>query len=558
MRKNILSLSIAAMIGGLGLAGGASAGVFTTGATASDLVVAPEGVGHILLVPHYTAQSNNMSLLNIVNTDVDNGKVVKVRFRGAANSDDVLDFLLFLSPGDVWAGNVSKHADGMAFLSTPDNSCVLPQSVKTNGAAGSKFITSRVNPIGGAAGRAEETLEGYVEILNTADIPESTKPLFTTTKHKSDGSVECAKASLDDYFRTEITDEAVALTIGLSFPTGGLFANWSIFNVTDASAWTGAATAVAAVAEGVPAPANMVVFPQTAALPDGLTSANIDTLTADPLASNVNSAGLFQLQTYDLPDLSTPYVTTSGTSAALQAATLSAALAKSDIKNEYITDSTVQATTDWIFSMPTRRYAVAVNYTQANASGATGNDGLVFNPLNANYFDEDVNVNISSVINGKKLACVDVAGVQFWDRSERTPGTPDDEIVISPTEPGEETKYNFCGEVSIWSFGATGAKTTLNGLVSTKNADIPYTDGWAKFTTPGATGAGLPILGYSVMKFLNGPMGYGLTFPHRYTQGKESPPKGGGGGIGGGGGGIGGGGGGGGGGNIDDPSAPED
>lgn len=89
MKKNVLALSIAAMIGGLGFAGAASAGLvegqgtsptaaefavnkdgleITLGATgptagkmskttATELNLAEGGVGHMLLVPYYTAQN---------------------------------------------------------------------------------------------------------------------------------------------------------------------------------------------------------------------------------------------------------------------------------------------------------------------------------------------------------------------------------------------------------------------------------------------------------------------------------------------------------------------
>src|SRR5256885_2948050 len=87
MKKNVLALSIATMIGGLGFAGAASAA----------LTVNESGTGHILVVPYYTAQNGNATVFHLTNTDLVNGKAVKVRFRGASNSDDVLDFQVFLS-----------------------------------------------------------------------------------------------------------------------------------------------------------------------------------------------------------------------------------------------------------------------------------------------------------------------------------------------------------------------------------------------------------------------------------------------------------------------------
>lgn len=103
MKKNVLALSIAAMIGGLGFTGAASADVVVgTGAvlsatTATDLVFAEGGIGHALLVPYFNAQNGNMTVMHVVNTDTSNGKAVKVRFRGALNSDDILDFQVFMS-----------------------------------------------------------------------------------------------------------------------------------------------------------------------------------------------------------------------------------------------------------------------------------------------------------------------------------------------------------------------------------------------------------------------------------------------------------------------------
>ena len=54
--------------------------------------------------------------MSIVNTDNVNGKIVKVRFRGAANSEDLLDFQVFLSPSDVWTASLTQGADGKTLI----------------------------------------------------------------------------------------------------------------------------------------------------------------------------------------------------------------------------------------------------------------------------------------------------------------------------------------------------------------------------------------------------------------------------------------------------------
>ena len=98
MKKNVLALSIAAMIGGLGFAGAASAAVIDGSATgaydgslmtpsdATGLQFSEGGVGHQLLVPYYTVQDGNMTVIHLVNTDTNNGKAVKVRFRFTSDS----------------------------------------------------------------------------------------------------------------------------------------------------------------------------------------------------------------------------------------------------------------------------------------------------------------------------------------------------------------------------------------------------------------------------------------------------------------------------------------
>ncbi|PTT40673.1 cell surface protein, partial [Acidovorax sp. HMWF018] len=184
MKKNVMALSIAAMIGSLGFAGAASAAVITGGGaaidaatiatagqmtarTATGLAVSEGGVGHALVVPYYNAQNGNMTVLHVTNTDQDNGKLVKVRFRTASNSDDVLDFQVFMSPGDVWTAAVMAGADGVANIVTADNTCTVPALTKN---VAQPFVQTRLPAFADAATKANLTREGYVEIFNMADV----------------------------------------------------------------------------------------------------------------------------------------------------------------------------------------------------------------------------------------------------------------------------------------------------------------------------------------------------------------------------------------------------
>ena len=538
MKKNVLALSIAAMIGGLGFAGAASAVVITgtgpfdgttkmtkTGATA--LAVDAGGSGHALVVPYYNAQNGNMTVLHVVNTDTSRGKAVKVRFRGAANSDDVLDFQVFMSPGDVWTAAVTAGADGVAQLVTADNTCTLPKL--TSGVAQS-FITGRLNPKLDAAAKANQTREGYVEIFNMADIPASAsvdpKNLYKAIKHVN-GVAPCTATALDATL-VDYASEAAATAAGFDTPSGGLMGDWYIMNVAQTTTFSGSATAINATGTADATTGrvhgNFIHFPQLDAAVGGL---GVGAYTADPLfradskdAVGAAAASLIAAGSYDLPDLSTPIFGTAdapGVAAKTQAAVLTNALAVKAVTNQYANDASISAKTDWVFSMPTRRYSVAANYAATSSA------------LPAYRVFTDLTVATSPAAPATKtwftaanttvsgdLICVKADGQSFWDREEnsKTSGA-----VFSP---GTVAVTTFCGEASVLSFADTG-NSVLAASVARQNVTGAYVNGWSNVSVANGTN-GLPILGSSFIKLTNpsasaGMSGtYGITWPHRFTK----------------------------------------
>ncbi len=521
MKKNVLALSIAAMVAGF--AGGASAmTAVDNGGTASKLLVGNTGTGHMLVVPYFSTQAANATLLSVINTDTVNGKAVKVRFRGAANSDDVFDFQVFLSPGDVWTAEVSQNADGVSRLITQDASCTKPAKDVINS---TPFITSRLNPKLSAEEKANHTREGYIEIFNMADIPPSTAStsLYPLIKHVN-GVAPCANSATNTTW-TAIntnTDAAGLTALGLARPTTGLAANWTLINVPKAVAWSGTATGIEAVdTDNNPASGNFVYFPQSS---NSAAALAVD-FTADPLLNTSLAAdgttvvpAAVAPALYDLPDMSTPYV--AGTPAA-QATALSAALAATSLINEYWTDPAIAAATDWVFSMPTRRYAAAVKYPAADAT--TNTSVAVYNAANAGYFAAS-----NTQLVGDRL-CVRNISTAPWDREERQPAAPDD-VVISPGVPGAPVL--FCGEVSVLSFNNAAAPVSgvISGTVAVKDIDVGYQDGWMRLDTPGAVAAnGLPVLGQAYVSAYNpqvsdGTSGnYNIGWTHRYVRPVNNP-----------------------------------
>jgi hypothetical protein len=516
MKKNVLALSITAAVMGLGFAGGAQAiGLATTtgnpipAGAATSLRTSVDGIGQFLLVPYFTAQGSNNTMINIVNTDTVNGKAVKVRFRGAANSDDLFDFQVFLSPGDVWTASVSKAADGSARLTTSDLSCTKPAKATLNATA---FSTIRVDPNRDAAGKLNETREGYVEIFTMADIPNtsSTTDLYDVIKHVA-GSPNTAPLCSGTAFNaldSDPLDAAAANAKGLFVPTTGIFANWIILNSADAGAWSGAAPAIVAVDDlGDVTTGAITYFPQTnEAL--GVSGARLAQFTADPvLIANPTMAAA-----YDLPDFSIPY--TAAAAPATQASLLSQSLATRAVLNEYLTPSAINAHTDWVLSMPTRRYSVAYDYK------STATDGRVYTTLPTAFF---TSANTKAI---DRQVCVTGTTVTAWDQEETSPTTPGAGVIVSPQQPGEPTSFNICGEASVLAFNSgetasssgliTSASGALQATVARSAIDTPYSAGWANLQTVGL-GNGLPILGYEAVKAMGaaGGQAFGATLPHR-------------------------------------------
>ena len=478
-------------------------GAHAAAPTATQLVESGDGIGHMLIEPYYTVQAGNATLLNITNSDRVNGKAVKVRFRGASNADDVFNFTLFLAPGDVWAAEISQNpATGLARLSTPDESCTLPTNVNRD------FNTTRLNP---ATNVANESREGYIDIITMADVVPGTALYTATTAVAATGKppAACSQGAATPAALQALLTEAGINAAGFGVPTTGLFANWSIFNVADATSWAGAATAIAAVdSQGIAGTGKVVVFPQALGTPAGA----INELTSDPLLRS----GVVAPQRHDLPDLSTPYVGSSTT--IQQAAMLSGALAKTSVRNEYFTDNNVQAQTDWVLALPTRRYSVALNY---------GTGLREFTELPTAYFNAASTTLMRDGAPSTLKVCVPFPDYVFanrWGKSETRSEIKDGydpEMGITP-----QIALGYCGAVVVWSIndGDEFNESSLSATVTRDNLETKFWDGWLDIQNPGINIAGVPLIGAAFAKATSTNIGagvsgnFGLTWPHRFTR----------------------------------------
>ena len=467
----------------------ALAGVSALGVTgaAQAVSVNPDGLGQALIYPYYTVRDKVAgapftSLLSVVNSTA-SAKAVKVRFLEGKNSKEVLDFNLYLSKKDVWVAAIVPTAAG-AGIYTPDKSCTTPV-VSSDPSNPSPFVNYAYtgSNADGADTSLDRTREGYVEIIEMGDIVGGSATDVAVT-HVS-GVPPCTAAALS---------EAVAKPNTVS-GSGGLFGGMTIINVLAGEDFASDATAL----EGF------------SAIPQWTKPESVE-----PTLALVNP------KTSVITTGTNTYVTDwSGTLDAVNP--VSAVLMHNNVYNEFVLDTVTKSRTDWVVTMPTKRFYVV--------PGSGNNAGRLFQ---RNF-------------NGNSGSCDDVL-VAVYDREERSVSQPGS---FSPPPPTQTDA--ICWEANVVTFNNT------NVFASKNLANVPtsFPNGWMGInflapTVPAgkhqlvggastvfntATGVistqasttfnGLPVIGFAAITFENGtltsPQGliqsqYGGSFNHKQTR----------------------------------------
>jgi hypothetical protein len=470
----------------------AVAGVSALGAgSASAVTLNADGLGQVLLYPYYTVREPSAgnaynSLLSVVNSTA-SAKAVKVRFLEGKNSREVLDFNLYLSHHDVWVAAIIPTADG-AGIFTPDNSCTDPAvSQDENNPVpfvNFAYVGSADDP---ANDDLDRTREGYVEIIEMGAMY-GYGELYAT--HINGVPLDCAGlragggALASDYTTT---------------PIGGLFGSMTLVNV----------------GTGVDFGYDPVALAQFSEAPlwraPGDTAPSL--LDAEPV-SLVVDANEFN---------PAAYITAwdEGVDA------VSAVLMHDNLYNEFVLDKATASHTDWIVTMPTKRY-----YYNATAS------------------DKELKVLKLFQRNFKSIGACDDISIVRYDREERTVKSPGS---FSP--PAPTVKDSLCWEANVITFNNSnvfGSKNVANLTTTFENgwasiyfplvpssAGVPYSAAAHQlgggFTTridlvsatvigqPSATYFGLPVIGFAAWTFSNGNVGgvlsnYGGNYIHKYTR----------------------------------------
>jgi hypothetical protein len=140
--------------------------------------MAPNGEGDLIIFPWYlTATGGWQTQVSVVNTSNNYSTVAKVIIHSHNWSDEVLDFLIYLSPNDVWTGYIRSGAQGTYIYSDDDSILVTKPAGAMTLADVATYFASPTNPVSmpfypvkcPAASKIDQKTDstdyGYIEVI---------------------------------------------------------------------------------------------------------------------------------------------------------------------------------------------------------------------------------------------------------------------------------------------------------------------------------------------------------------------------------------------------------
>jgi len=488
MKKKLLSLAVTAGM------------LASVGAVQAGMHINDKGTGEALIYPFYSAQGGNDTYVHVVNT-TNVTKAVKVRFIEASNSQEVLDFNLYLSPEDEWAAVITRNGTtGGAMVRTVDNSCTVPElGTSVGGHSGTKTTLAngkvqrdqnfvRFNYQGDVDNSIERTTAGYIEIIEMGQLDPNTGLGADAVHNEAGVPNNCGNLRAAwNAGGTWVNNPAAQLLPwdGETSPSGGLWGYGVVINGADGTSVGYDAVAIDAFND-----------PEDALLLHYLPGDERPSLAqAQPTAT-----------IFDGNDAN-DYVFPTGYDA------VSALFMSANISNDYVVDPVINAQTNWVVTMPTKRF-----YVQGNTPVA---------PF----------TNVWSVKEGddRETACESI-GLEHWDREEAFTLV---EGGFSPQPVEEDFEFQLCTEVSIIQFSRdTSEESVLHASDRIRYGFEPgYTEGWARISFDNLTSGsarslaaingdvfrGLPATGFAVINYQNGDLdgvlsNYGAAVRHKSEQ----------------------------------------
>lgn len=487
------SLTTAVIAGLAGVAGIAN--------MAGAVNLSTDGTGSVLIYPYYTVNSNNVTLLSVVNTTGE-GKAVKVRFLEAFNSREVLDFNLYMSPYDVWTAEIDPVGAG-AGVTTNDNSCTVP-AIKGTTVPFVNYAYAGSNSDTGPSGLSR-TKEGYVELIEMGTVNNATSVwkgggVLNAITHSNGVPASCATVLAGwGYGAGSKFWAAPNQQLDIGAPDGGLFGSGTIVNV-------GAGTV-----EGFNADAL-----------EGFYAANSTATHTAPGSVNPNLSNGTSKVAYTFNTNGSGNVSLATSSFASAVDAVSAVFMTDNVYNEYVVDPAYGQSTEWVVTFPTKRFYVDFPSLIKKTTTVPA-----FKPFDL-IFGSGWGIGYAGT------SCSPVS-LTIYDREE---GTPTSQPGFSPPPPGAQGPA-LCWEANVITFNQSGGQSTVLGSNLVSNIALPtgYKAGWANMSfddgttnqhvlaaTGGNTFRGLPATGFSVEQTINAGVtagvlaNYTALYNHKYNR----------------------------------------
>lgn len=224
IRKTRLSVALGVALGVSAIVPVTSYG-FSVDLNANTIVT--DGAGDSVLFPFYTTVNGAVTSYSLTNTSSDQTVAAKVRFREQVYSQDVLDFIVFLSPNDKFDFYVEAGANGRPVVVWNDNSCVT-------GVANVPNQTKRIAfpPSPGVADA--DMAVGHVEVIGMINLQglqdRAGVDLDIAVKHNNDGIPLACNVALEA-FRTRANVNLIAREGNPLFGNIGLLTRQDVGNV---------------------------------------------------------------------------------------------------------------------------------------------------------------------------------------------------------------------------------------------------------------------------------------------------------------------------------------
>lgn len=463
-----------------------------------------DGLGEVLIWPYYTVNNGFDTYLNITNTSAET-VALKLRFREAYNSRDVRDFNIILSPYDVWAGTVTRNADGSAArVQTKDKSCTQPELPVIDAATGLHGIdfTNLAYSDDTGPTSLDRTKEGYFYAIEmgTSDVGNEnvSGTVAFNAKHVNGVPRNCAAIV------TAFENSLQAVQDEFDEPNNVLKGTAVLIKVDAGKAGGFDAVTLANFYNPVEAGG---LYPDDAGEADLIARArdvrpNLG--DADPPISFV------KLDTG--PDNGVTGFAINGWANRIDAVT--AVLTRQSLMNQFNVEPSVVAETDMVITFPTKYF-----YVDTAQKGT----GPAIPPFAKNFQNDT---------DGNGVSC-DQVGLVVHDREEFQPETSSD---FSP--PPAAGRNELCYETNVLTFNdgdVLGSPISQNINLAANSIVTGWLDvaldlnegGTGPTTTrtslEGTAFVGLPVIGFSMTTLENGVandnlLNYGAIWNHAYRR----------------------------------------